>query len=176
MVDTPIARFWPLLPGVTGDAHFPTPDHRIWLERRWEPAGGGFALHVGMNPSHAGADGDDLTVRKDQQFTRRLGLSRMVKMNLGTLVSTDPAGLSVRGAVVAHPGNLAMILANAALATRIIIATGKPPDPLLGPARTLFNELKRAGIRMECFGLTKDHWPKHSSRLGYDTPVVEFVW
>jgi hypothetical protein len=47
---------------------------------------------------------------------------------------------------------------------------------LLGHARTLFRELKARGIRMECFGLTKDHWPKHSSRLAYVTPIVEFAW
>lgn len=166
---------WPLLPGVTGAARFDGLDHRLWLERRWNGINNGYALHVGMNPSRAGHDRDDLTVRKDQEFTKRMGLSWMYKCNLGTLVSTDPNGLT-GVATVCHLDNLTTILNFAKHAARIIIATGKPPDPLLGHARTLFRALRAAGHKMECFGLTKDHWPKHSSRLAYVTPIVEFVW
>jgi len=166
---------WPLLPGVSGDAYFPLPDHRLTLERYWGEPDAAYALHVGMNPSMAGGSNDDLTVRKDQEFTKRMGLDHMIKCNLGTLISTDPNGLTGAG-MVCHPDNLPTILRLAEAAARVIIATGKPPDPLLGHARTLFRELKTRGIRMECFVLTKDHWPKHSSRLAYVTPIVEFVW
>lgn len=176
MIADRAALKWPLLPGTIGAAHFPEPGHRLWLERRWGDLSPEFALHIGMNPSMASANQDDLTVRKDQEFTRLMGLSCMMKCNLGTLVSTDPAGLSGPGVTVCHPDNLATILGFAARSARIVIATGKPPDPLLGPARTLFRALKATGHRMECFGLTKDHWPKHSSRLAYVTPLVEFVW
>lgn len=173
----PRESFWPLLPGVTGDALFVGEDHRLWLERCWaDDPDANFALHIGMNPSMAGKDRDDLTVRKDQEFTKRMGLFRMIKCNLGTLVSTDPNGLSAPGVTVCHPDNLSIIRGLADAAVRIIIATGKPPDPLLGHARTLFNTLRADRRRMECFGLTKDHWPKHSSRLAYETPIVEFVW
>lgn len=167
---------WPLLPCVKGAARFEGNDHRLWLERWWDEPDAPFVMHIGMNPSMAGADYDDLTVRKDQEFTRRLGLTRMFKLNVGTYISTDPAALSARGVTVSHEANLALIRAYAATAARIIIATGKPPDPLLGHARTLFRALKGDSRKMECFGLTRDHWPKHSSRLGYDTPVREFVW
>jgi len=168
--------FWPLLPGVAGAALFESDDHRLWLERQWDPQADAFVLHIGMNPSMAGADRDDLTVRKDQEFTRRMGFSRMVKCNLGTLVSTDPKGLSLPGVTVCHPNNSSTILNFARTASRIVIATGRPPDPLLGHARALFNALRANKRHMECFGLTKDHWPKHSSRLAYVTPIVEFIW
>lgn len=171
-----MTSFWPLLPGVKGSALFPNPNHRLHLERSWEGPGTGYALHIGCNPSVAGADRDDLTVRKDQEFTKRLGLSRMYKCNVGTFVSTDPRGLSAPSVVVCHADNLQTIRDLAAQAVRIIIATGKPPDPLIGHTRTLFRALKADGRRMECFGLTKDHWPKHSSRLAYVTEVVEFAW
>jgi hypothetical protein len=167
---------WPLLPETIGDALFICEDHRLWLERRWAGAGDDalYALHLGMNPSKAGARNDDLTVRKDQEFTRRMGLSRMFKANAGTFISTDPMGLLAAGIMLAHPDNLPTILRLAAGAARIIVATGRPPDPLVVHARAMFRALR--GLRLECFGLTKDHWPKHSSRLGYDTPLVEFVW
>lgn len=167
---------WPLLPGVSGAARFEGDDHRIWLERWWGEPDAPYDLHLGMNPSRAGADGDDLTVRKDQEFTRRNGLTRMFKVNIGTFISTDPKGLSARGVVVSHEANLGLIRVYAATAARIVIATGRPPDPLIGHARTLFRALKADGRKMQCFGLTKDHWPKHSSRLAYETPLVEFVW
>lgn len=172
-----MSDLWPLLPGVQGAAHFPSSSHRLWLSRRWDDdEDADFALHIGMNPSVAGADNDDLTVRKDQEFTKRLGLSRMVKCNIGTLISTDPNGLLARGAVLAHPENAATIMRFARDAARVVIATGKPPEPLRPLARAVFRSLASAGIRMECFGLTGDHWPKHSSRLGYATELVEFVW
>jgi hypothetical protein len=167
------AKGWPLLPGTAGDALFIGDDHRLTLERIWGD-GGPYALHIGMNPSRADKDTDDLTVRKDQEFTRRMGLSRMYKTNIGTLISTDPAGLSAHGVMVAHPDNVATILRLAADAARIVVATGKPPAPLIGLANALFRALRP--WKLECFGMTADHWPKHSSRLGYDTPLREFVW
>jgi hypothetical protein len=168
----PVSK-WPLRPGVMGSAHFEGNDHRIWLERWWDEPDAPFALHIGMNPSKAGADCDDFTVRKDQEFTKLMGLSRMVKVNIGTYISTDPVGLAGHGI---HECNLRVICAYAATAARIIVATGNPPDELCSAAKVLFRKLKADGRRMECFGLTKDHWPKHSSRLGYNTELVEFVW
>lgn len=167
--------FWQLLPNVVGGAQFVEGCHRLWLTRDWGDAPE-FVLHIGMNPSYAGADRDDLTVRKDQEFTKRMGLCRMVKCNVGSYISTDPKGLLERGVVVCHRDNHDTILHYARRAARIVVATGRPPDPLVPHARTLFRSLKAAGLKLECFGLTRDHWPKHSSRLGYDTPLVEFVW
>jgi hypothetical protein len=166
---------WPLLPEVKGDAYFPQPNHRLWLTRSWEGDAVGNVLHIGMNPSLAGADRDDRTVRKDQEFTKRMGFCRMVKCNVGTFISTDPRGVPESSAAC-HPDNVKTILHWAALSCRIVVATGKPPDPLLSAARLLFKRLKLEGYKMECFGLTKDHWPKHSSRLAYAARLVEFVW
>jgi hypothetical protein len=165
---------WPLLSGTTGNALFVGADHRLTLERWWGDADAPYALHVGMNPSRAGANIDDLTVRKDQEFTRRMELTRMFKTNIATLISTDPAGLSARGVTVAHPDNMATILRLAAGAARIVVATGNPPAPLMGLANALFRALRP--WKVECFGLTADHWPKHSSLLGYDTELRKFVW
>lgn len=170
-----MSAFWPLLEGVEGAARFDGSEHRLWLERRWNGSDD-YALHIGMNPSVAGADRDDLTIRKDQEFTRRMGLTRLFKCNIGTWISTDPIGLEAPGITVCHPENLAIILGLAHSAARVVVATGNPPDPLLGAARATFRALKTAGVTLECFGLTKDHWPKHSSRLAYKTEIVDFVW
>lgn len=162
--------FWPLLLGMHGAARFEG-EHRLWLERRWGgPVNGSFALHIGMNPSVAGASQDDLTIRKDIEFTRRMGFTRMVKCNVGTLTSTDPRGLT--GRVVCHPDNVSVIKSIASCASKIVIATGVPPEPLIELALSLFNQLMP--LPLECFGRTAAGWPRHSSRISYESKLEPF--
>jgi hypothetical protein len=169
---------WPLLPGVTGDAIFAGDrrEHRLLLMRRWDDLGtrhAGAALWIGMNPSGAEADIDDLTIRKEQTWTRMLGLSQYLKMNIGTYRWTDSLTLPEGGLV--HKDNLTMIRAHASTAATIILTTGKPPDVLMSAFEHVRWALKRDGRKVKCLGPTKDGWPKHSSRVGYSTPMVEFV-
>jgi hypothetical protein len=166
-----------LPPGVCGAARFAGDrnEHRITLTRWLDPSpdDANFALWIGMNPSTAEADVDDLTVRKEWTWTRRLGFYRYVKMNAASYRATDPKVLaSVRE--VNHPDNLPLIVAMASAAAMIVLSTGNPTDVLLGHYRTMVRALKAAGLTLQCLGTTKDGWPKHSSRIGYDTPFVEF--
>ncbi len=172
-------KVWlPLLPGVVGNALFLglRMEHRIYLERR--PAGTSdsypYLLNIGMNPSAAGNDMDDITVRKDQEFAKRRGFDRMIKMNVGTYICTQPRDLDRPGIVVNHPENLLLIREYAGFASKIIIACGKVPDVLVPHARTLFRALKQDGRTLWCLGTTKEGWPKHSSRLGYDVALEIF--
>jgi hypothetical protein len=111
--------------GVVGDALFlgDNREHRLWLERRLSKVGPAapYALWIGMNPSVAGANEDDMTVRKEWIFTCNYGLSRYVKMNVGTYVCTDPTKLPL--GLLTHPSNddaLRCALPNAAA---IVMAT-----------------------------------------------------
>jgi len=45
---------------------------------------------MGLNPSYAGVEVDDMTVRKDIGFAKRWGFNRVVLTNLLANVSTDP--------------------------------------------------------------------------------------
>lgn len=171
-----------LLPGVVGAAHFTCArhEHRLWLERRWEPSLAdpapreGFLLAIGMNPSNAGADSDDLTVRKDQVWARMWGFTRMVKVNVGTYCWTQSTDLHRATVPLCHPDNLATILSFAGDAAKILVATGKPPAPLQAPARRLFAALRQHGLAMRCFGVTSEGWPRHTSRLAYATQEEAF--
>lgn len=167
-----------LLPGVTGLATFSgdRDEHRLTLERRAPGCleGAPFALWCGMNPSTAEADEDDLTVRKEQEWTRRLGLLRYIKVNFGSYRCTDPKGLSVAGVMISHPQNLICITDLASRAEKIVMACGDPPEVLMPHARTVLRMMKTMCHPMWCLGTTKAGWPKHSSRLGYETPMVEF--
>ena len=168
----------PLPLGVVGFAEFAGDrrEHRLTLERRTvdAPPCAPFVLHCGMNPSTAGAELDDMTVYKDWVYTQRWGFGRMFKVNVGSFVSTDPDGLNMPGVLVNHPSNHDKIRVLASYAARLVIACGDPPDALKPHARTLFRHLRADGRRMQCFGLTKSGWPKHSSRLAYATELMDF--
>jgi hypothetical protein len=168
----------PLLPGVSGDALFvgDRHEHRLWLERHLSDSAPGapYVLCCGMNPSTAGVDSDDLTVRKDWGYATRWGFGRLYKVNAGSYASTDPAGMCAPGVTVNHPDNHQKIRVLAAYAALIVMACGDPPEVLMPHARTLVRLLKADGRKMMCLGLTKSGWPKHSSRIAYDLPLVEF--
>jgi len=171
-----------MLPGVRGSASFAgeRQEHLLWLERVWDsdrevlPDDLPFALWIGMNPSAASETEDDLTVRKEYTWTRTtLGLTRYVKVNVGTYRATNPGDLEAADEVQ-HVENTFFIASFAAKATKIIVATGQVPPVLEQHARELFVQLRRWGFPLLCLGLTKSGWPKHSSRIGYDTPFVAF--
>lgn len=177
---------WPLLPGVRGGAEFAGQGdvHRLLLWRDWGPEFpaldalpdfNGAALWIGMNPSTAEADIDDLTVRKEQVWTRMLRLTRYLKMNVSTYRSTDPralAGAAANG-MTRHPDNLPMLRRCAERASVIIVATGLVPDCIRQDALAVFDTLRDPSLasKVRCLGLTKAGWPKHSSRIGYDVPI-----
>lgn len=165
-----------LRPGVTGSAIFrgDNREHRLTLERVWGDALA-LALWIGMNPSGAEADVDDLTVLKEQHWTRMLGFTRYTKVNAGTYRWTDSRSLGNIAVPLAHPDNLPMIRDLAGRAAVIVLATGKPPATLERHVCDLLEALKRDGRTAMCLGATKDGWPKHSSRLAYATPFVDFV-
>jgi hypothetical protein len=171
-------RRFEMLPGTHGDALFTDAckKHRLWLLRDWsvEHMDSDYALWIGMNPSTADDLTDDLTVRKDQVFTKRHGLSRMFKVNVSSYCSTDPAGLNARDAVISHPDNLRTILQLAKGASLIVASTGKVPTRLVPHAHNLFRAIKKGGCKMVCLGLTQNGWPRHSSRVAYSTPFQDF--
>lgn len=178
---------YPLLEGVTGSAYFDGDhhEHRLTLARWWgkeksETPPERFALWIGMNPSTAEADIDDLTIRKEQTWTRMLDLDLAcyVKMNVATYRCTDPLGLvaaAEQGNAV-HPENLDTIISKAVNATVVILATGQVPACIAPVADELFKRLRAAvpWEKVRCLGWTKRGWPKHSSRIGYNTPIVEW--
>ena len=165
--------------GVIGSAVFAgdTGEHRLTLTRSFaeDRTATPFALWAGMNPSGAEGDVDDLTIKKEWHWTGLLGFRRYVKVNAATYRWTQSTTLGARGVPLCHPDNLPTIRALASEAGMIILATGDPPEPIMNYARALLRALKQDGRKVRCLGVTKSGWPKHSSRLGYDTPFVDYA-
>lgn len=85
------------LASASGAAAFsPCGCYRWWLERRFlpiGPQGAGRLLFIGLNPSAAGADHDDPTLRRLQGFARRWGYGSLEVVNLFARISASPAVL-----------------------------------------------------------------------------------
>lgn len=152
-------------------------EHRMWLWRRKEsaPLNAPYVLWCGMVPSTAAADVDDMTVRKECGFTFRRNIHNYIKVNVGTYRITDSKALDVMDpSTLVHADNIATISAIAEHAAQVVVACGNLPKPLRGFWSATLSALTLNRKPLLCLGTTSDGWPRHSSRLGYDTPMVEY--
>ena len=155
-------------------AHF-TPDslHRLRLWRTWDPTLPVLVWCL-LNPSVAGADRSDLTLAKCIGFANRNGYGGVILTNLFTLVSTNPDNLASRVATAnAEDADRQLHWAARQPDTRIAVGWGSKPWAQERARHVLQLLRTQAMQRLLCLGTTKDGSPRHPSRLGYDTPLVE---
>ncbi len=155
-----------LKPGVIGTADFSRDGRcRWWLKRIWEPSRG-LVLYTGLNPSRAGAEVDDMTVTKGQGFARLWGFGGTMHGNAYPFITPYPKDLA-QCTEEEIERNDAELLAMARDAALVVLAWGSFPkfkSRLWKVARLL------APFNPVCVGRTKDGFPQHISRIGYDTP------
>lgn len=158
--------------GMTADAFFsPCGQYRHWLSRRWGT--GGYALWIGMNPSTATAHVDDPTIRREIEFTKRLGLGAYVKANVMDYRATNPRDL-VLIAVPCSKLNLEEILRLANGAERVILSYGSVDPRLRCYARAVERMLGQPRRELWCLGTTKDGSPRHPLYVRGDTAIVQY--
>lgn len=158
--------------------------YRHWLMRDWglrrfsdgrEP----FALWVGHNPSTAGAEHDDPTVRREAAFTHREGFFRYVKVNVFDYVATDPSALVSVPGLAQSADNLDLVRDLAERAAIVVCCWGRVDRRLSHyvdeMARVLW--IIRPG-NLWCLGRCADGSPRHplymprSARLEKWHPIV----
>lgn len=153
--------------GVRGDAKFSVDGRlRWWLERSWEPAKG-FVFYIGLNPSKAGADVDDMTVVKGMGFARQVfDAGGTLHGNAFPYISTKPNDLIMvtKEELVENDRHLVEMARRARV---VVFAWGSFPAN-----HWRFVEVAKLlrDFKPICFGRTKDGYPKHISRIGYKTP------
>ena len=130
-------------------------------------------LICGCNPSTADAVLDDPTIRKEIGFvTRLLGATRLLKVNLMAGVATNPRDLA-RMQDPIGPRNGGAILEGILFADVYIAAWGVPKG---GEAvERIFEKQAREVIDLvdwQCFGVTKDGYPRHPLYLPASTKLV----
>jgi len=122
------------------------------------------AAWVLLNPSTAGADADDPTVRRLAAFSRREGAGSMAVVNLFALCSADPAALLADPSPAGPLNDAAIAAAVNGRTPRIIICGwGAFPDRAalrgrIGQVRAL---LAASPWPVRCLGLTAGGQPVH---------------
>jgi hypothetical protein len=131
------------------------------------------ALIIMLNPSKAGEEADDPTIRKDIGFARRWGFGRMVACNLVPIVSTDPWGLPPWSGI--DHENIHHICQWAKESDLIVAAWGNQPNALcrtIALAEHVYNLRNTLFRDLHCIGVTKGGEPLHPSRAPYTLEPV----
>lgn len=165
-----------MIQGVTGDAEFYGENdcYRLWLSREWREFHAAYALFIGLNPSTAGKDVDDPTVRREVDFTISWGLGAYLKMNIMDYRATERKRLRDPAIVPCGPRNLSTIREKAADAERIVLAWGTPHKKLRRYADQVLDALRADNRTLFCFGLNKDGSPQHPLYLPKTAELMEF--
>lgn len=136
--------------------------YRWELTRTWDTSLDqiGFLM---LNPSVAGAEIDDPTIRRCTKFTRAWGYGGYVVRNLFALCATDPRDLRKHPAPVGRLNDLYLRRCSAQAVT--IAAWGTNGD-LDGRDAKVAALLASHGAHLYHLGLTKDGFPKHPLARG----------
>jgi hypothetical protein len=149
----------------------PTGRYRYWLTRHWDDLRRPVTW-VMLNPSTADASQDDATIRSCTRLSRPLG-GGLVVVNLFAWRATEPAGLKTAADPVG-PDNDEHLLIRAFQGKRVIAAWGTP-GTLLGRGEQVTRLLRRAGIELWCYGVTKNEQPRHPLYLPTASELVPYA-
>ena len=142
------------------------------LDREVQPNGIVAAL-VGVNPSTAGVEKNDQTIRKDVGFAERLGWRKIIKVNKFAFRATDVTELR-RAFDPIGPEN-DRYMAEAFAEADLIVPCWGPLTKLPKALRRRWIEVRmiaqRSGKPMLCLGTANDGQPRHTLMLGYETPL-----
>jgi hypothetical protein len=149
--------------------------YRYLLTRADYWAGARRMTVIGCNPSAAGAEVSDQTVRRCCWFAAREGCAELAMVNLFALVTTDPAMLLDVDDPVGGKVNDETIIATVAVSDVIVPAWGNMPRDLGLGWRADDVAAMLAGLpagRVVTFGRTGKGQPRHPCRLGNGAGLV----
>ena len=141
--------------------------YRYTLSRIWG-SGRNVVPFVGLNPSIADEERDDLTIKKCIRFAQSRGADGVVMLNLFALVSTDPKALFSHPAPIG-PDNDRFLRRFLSRADEAVVCWGCSHE-LQGRDRVVLEMIDSA----VCLGTTKDGFPRHPSRLSYSTKFQRY--
>ena len=148
--------------------------YRYFLQRRVS-FGDSRVMFLMLNPSTAGEETDDPTIRRCVGFARTWGYGWLMVCNLSPLRATDPAELKKAGPELdeAWKTNINVILHAADLADLVVAAYGAY-GLWEDRGRRVLEEVQQAGHRVHCLGVTKEGHPRHPVRLLAKTKPKRF--
>lgn len=146
------------------------------LDRTVQPEGIIAAL-CGVNPSVAGAEKNDQTIRKDLGFARVHGWRRIIKVNKFAFRATNVRDLAKAFDPIgdACDRHLREVFNEA----DVLVPCWGPLSKLPKRLRRRYIEVARmmeaTGKPIMCLGTAKDGQPLHTLTLSYETPLVPWV-
>ena len=172
-----LGRSFPLPPGVHGRALFDgvtgnSGKYRWYLHRDWNPRKPKL-ITIGMNPSSAGANQDDNTIRLLERFAIREDFGSLTMLNAYALVSTDRGALLADDDPVGPKNNqwIEMYLSNAVPYRDTVIACwGVIPRSRHDELIAMIKQHVLGCVSVDCFGKTSNGFPRHPLRTKL-TPV-----
>ena len=142
--------------------------HRFLLWRLWLNTN--YVLFIGLNPSVANAKKDDLTIKKCKGFVNRWNYGGFYMVNLSSYISTNPNNIidDIRDENISY-------IKEAIKECSIIVPMwgDNIKDLNLNNIKNKVSPLLK-NKKLKCLGLTKAGNPKHISRLGYNTKLVDY--
>lgn len=166
------------LVGGTSAAVFDSPrrEYRYLLTRVWD-YGLPPAVFFMLNPSTAGADADDATIRRlaspPNGFARRWGKGGVIVVNLFALCSTDPARLRTHHDPVGRYN--AVFVRQAVQQTNLVVCAWGAAGVLAGRGVEMARALHTAGVRLKALGFTSTGQPRHPLYVPGDAELVDYV-
>lgn len=146
----------------------------VYRYRLWRELGGlgPTAVFTMLNPSTAGADSNDPSIRRCIGFADRLRCCRLMVVNMYAYRATDPRELRyahLRGVDIIGPDNDAFLKAELAAAGAIVIAAwGALPVWMQPRARCVERYAEELGVQLHALATTKDGHPRHPLYLRRD--------
>jgi len=130
-----------------------------------------------LNPSDAGAEKNDMTVRKGIGFATRWGFGGIVAVNLIPVIATEPWDLPYWDGIYEDND---VFLIHALNVGPMVVAWGTVPAAVyrktaLSEHILRFRDLARRK-EMFCIGLTHTGAPRHPSRAAYTAAMERFDW
>lgn len=156
------------------DAQFSScKQYRYSLYRQWAEARENIPLvWIGLNPSKAETYKNDNTVTRCIRFSMYMGAVSMVMLNLFAFRATSPAWMKSQEDPIG-PDNDCNIKYWIGDRTKVIVCWGSDGSFMNRDKEVMDLILPRCG-KIYCLGTTLDGFPRHPSRLAYDTELVEY--
>lgn len=138
--------------------------YRYRLTRRWGDGQGIRIVWIMLNPSTANHEANDPTITRCIGFSKRLGASSLVVVNLFAYRTTNPKEL-LRVEDPAGPNNMEALLSAAQCSDEAVAAWGEIPRRVFERAHEAISAVR--AMRLKCLGTTKGGAPRHPVRLPY---------
>lgn len=156
-----------------GAAFSPCRRWRYTLFRRWSGPKPGMVNFIGLNPSTADERTDDNTVRRCVRWAYEWGWSGCCVTNIFAYRSTDPKALYASDAPIGVENDRHLV--ETAKASGLVIAAWGVHGAHLNRGQFVATMLTRAGIDLQCLGVTKAGIPRHPLYLPSGVKPIPFI-